>query len=253
MRSGAHFGFERSLAINVEINLSDDAADRKRFEETTARVDELVNALRLYGADTVYYSAIIFRTPEWLFSDERVFHTRMHAHVPLVYEQDEAWLLGFSKFWQLLQSDRISKRKALVQGIRRFGYALERPFREDRLVDFIIACESLFLSDSPAQRNLSNTLAQRVAYLLSNNDAASRSTIFHNIKQAYKFRNGVVHASSRTTRIKDEEGNPIELEHFLGIIQEYTHCVLCLMIQRAASVDPKEPLFDWKTSIQLEN
>jgi hypothetical protein len=88
--------------------VSDAAADRKRFEETSARVNELVNALRLYGANTVYYPTIIFRTPEWLFSDERVFPTRMLAHVPLVYEQ--------------------IKLKALGRAIRRFGYALERPF-----------------------------------------------------------------------------------------------------------------------------
>jgi len=157
-------------------------------------------------------------------------------------------LLEFSKFWQLLQSDRIRKRKALAQAITRFGYALERPFNEDRPVDFTIACESWFLSDSPTQRNLSNTLAQRVAYLLSNNGAGP-STVFHNIKQAYKFRNGVVHATSRTIRIKDEQGNPIELEQFLGTFQAYTHRALRLMIERAASVDLNEPLFDWNSLI----
>ena len=245
------FRIRKIVGDHVEITSSDDAADRKRFEETAARVDELVNALRLYGADTVYYSAIIFRTSEWLFSDERLFHTRMHAHVPLVYEQDETWLRDFSNFWQLLQSDRIRKRKALVQAIRRFGYALERPFNEDRLVDFIIACESLFLSDSPAQNNLSNTLAQRVAYLLGNN-AAGRTTVFHDIKQAYKFRNAVVHASSRTIQIKNEQGNPIEVEQFLGIIQAYTHRALRLMIERAASVDVREPLFNWN-NVDLES
>jgi hypothetical protein len=240
------FRIRKIVGDNSEINLSDDAADRKRFEETTARVDELINALRLYGADTVYYSAIIFRTPEWLFSDERVFPTRMQAHVPLVYEQDEAWLRNFFNFWQVLQGDRIRKRKALVNAIRRFGYALERPFNEDRLVDFIIACESLFLSDSSAHK--SDRLARRIAYLLSSN-AAGRTTILHNIKQAYKFRNVVVHGSSRTIRIKDEHGDLIEMQQFLGIIQEYTHRALRLMVERAASVDLKEPLFDWNTLI----
>lgn len=246
------FRIRKIVGNNVEINRSDDAADQKRFEETTARVDEVVNALRLFGADTVYYIAIIFRTPEWLFSDERVFRTRMHAPVSLGYEQDETWLLDFSKFWQLLQSDQIRKRKNLVQAIRRFGYALERPFNEDRLVDFIIACESLFLSDSPAQRNHSNTLAQRVAYLLSNN-AAGRTKVFQNIKHAYKFRNAVVHASPRTLPIKDEKGDPIEVKQFVGIIQEYTHRVLRLMIERAADVDLKEPLFKWNTLILNQN
>lgn len=246
------FRIRKIVGNNVEINRSDDAADQKRFEETTVRVDEVVNALRLFGADTVYYIAIIFRTPEWLFSDERVFRTRMHAPVSLTYEQDESWLLEFSKFWQLLQSDHIRKRKALVHAIRRFGYALERPFNEDRLVDFIIVCESLFLGDSPAQRNHSNTLAQRVAYLLSNN-AAGRTNVFQNIKQAYKFRNAVVHASPRTVRIKDEQGDPIEVEQFVGIIQDYTNRALRLMIERAADVDLKEPLFKWNTSILHQN
>ena len=141
----------------------------------------------------------------------------------------------------------------LVQAIRQFGYALERPFNEDRLVDFIIACESLFLSDSPTRRDLSNRLAERVAYLLSNDAATGRTTIFHNIKQAYKFRNAVVHASSRTIQIKDEDGDPIELEQFLGIIQTYTHRALRLMVERAASVDLKEPLFDWNTLILNQN
>ena len=242
------FRIRKIVGDDVEINLSDDAADRKRFEETTARVDEIVNALRLYGADTVYYPAIIFRTPDWLFSDERVFRTRMHEHVPVVFERDEAWLLEFSKFWQLLQSDRIRKRKVLVHAIRRFGYAVERPFHEDRLVDFIIACESLFLSDAPPHGNISNRLCQRVAYLLSNNDA-DRTTVFYNIKQAYKVRNAVVHASSRTIQIKNEHGDPIELGQFLGIIETYIRWALRLMIERAASVDLKERLFDWDSLI----
>ena len=240
------FRIRKIVGNDVEIDWPGDAADRKRFEETAARVDELVNALRLYGADTVYYSDIIFRTPQWLFSDERVFRTRMHAPVPLVHEQDETWLLEFSKFWQLLQSDRIRKRKALVQAIKRFGDALERPFDDDRLVDFIIACESLFLSDSPAKGNLSKTLSARVAHLLSNN-AADRSTVFHNMKQAYKFRSTVVHASSHTIQIKDEQGDPIEMDEYLGIIQTYTHLALRLMIERAAAVDLKEPLYKWNT------
>jgi len=58
-----------------------------------------------------------------------------------------------------------------------------------------------------------------------------------------------VAASSRTIRIKDEQGDPIGVEQFLGIIQADTHRALRLMIERAASLDLKEPLFDWNTFI----
>ena len=77
--------------------------------------------------------------------------------------------------------------------------------------------------------------------------------IVQNIKHAYKFRNAVVHASPRTVRIKDEQGDPIEVEQFVGIIQEYTHRALRLMIERAADVDEKEPLFQWNTLILNQN
>jgi hypothetical protein len=63
----------------------------------------------------------------------------------------------------------------------------------------------------------------------------------------------VVHASPRTIRIKNEHGDPIEVEQILGIIQEYTHQALRLMIERAASVDPNEPLFNWNTLILNKN
>lgn len=238
------FRLRKIVGSDVEINEADAAAERKRLQETTFRIDEVINALRLYGAQTVYYPAITFRTSEWLFADERVFRTRMQAAVPVVYEQDEDWLRDFSRFWQLLQSDRVRNRPTLGLAIRRFGYALERAFAEDRLIDLIIACESLFLSDSRVRgRNLSDPLAQRVAQLLGDT-AAIRTTISYNIKQAYQLRNAVVHGSAHTIQIIDEHDDPIGQDQFLGIIQNYTHTALRLMIERAASVDVTEPLFD---------
>ena len=156
----------------------------------------------------------------------------------------DEWLRDFSRFWQLLQSDRVRNRPTLGLAIRRFGYALERAFAEDRLIDLIIACESLFLSDSRLRgRNLSDPLAQRVAQLLGDT-AAIRTTISYNIKQAYKLRNAVVHGSSRTIQITDEHRKPIGREQLLEIIQDYTGRALRLMIERPASVDVTEPLFD---------
>jgi hypothetical protein len=246
------FRVQKIVGDNVQMDLSEASLDRRRFEETTARVDELINAMRLHGVETVYYSAIIFRTPEWLFSDEKVFPTRMRAPVPVVYQKNELWLRDFSKFWHLLQSEGIKKRKWLAVAIRRFGYALERPFNEDRLVDLMIACESLFLNDLSAQGELSYRLALRAAYLLGN-DTAARTTVYHNVKQAYNFRSAVVHGSSRTIQIKDEHGEPVKLDQFLGIIQAYMHRALRLMIERAATLTPSQILFDWDALILNQN
>lgn len=66
------------------------------------------------------------------------------------------------------------------------------------------------------------------------------------MRQAYNIRSSVAHGSMKTTKPRGENRNPIPLEQFLGTIQMYMHRAIRLMIDQAASVRPKEPLFDWE-------
>jgi hypothetical protein len=245
------FRVRKVIGNEASIDLEEADKDRKRFTRTAEQIDEVVNALRLFGGETVYYSAIIYRTSGWLFRDEKVFSTRMRVPLPLIFPRDQAWLHSFAEFWRKLQSPKVRNRKFIAVAVRRFGYAIERPFTEDRLVDLMIAAESLFLNDigdKKYQGELQYRLSLRAACLLGG-DASGRSVVRGHMRQAYNIRSAVVHGSAKTFQPKNEEGNPIRLEEFLGIIQMYVHRTIRLMIDQAARVEPKQPLFDWEKAM----
>ncbi|MBA2524770.1 MAG: hypothetical protein H0V18_03150 [Pyrinomonadaceae bacterium] len=241
------FRVRKLIGEQPSVTIEEAEKDRERLTQTAEQIDEVINAIRLFGAETVYYTSIIYRTSEWLFSDEKVLPTRMRAPVPLIYQNNQLWLQAFGQFWRKFRKS-ISERKFIAVATRRFGYAIERPFTEDRLVDFMIAAESLFLNDiedKKYQGELQYRLSMRCACLLGS-DLSSRSAVRAYMQQAYNIRSLVVHGSMKTIKPRDENRNPIPLEQFLGTIQMYMHRALRLMIDQAASVRPKEPLFDWE-------
>jgi hypothetical protein len=187
------FQVRKLIGDDAPINIEESEKDRERFVQTAARVDEVVDALRLFEVETVYYSAVIFRTSRWLFRDEKVFPTRMRDPIPLTYDRGDDWLDSFKQFWQSLQSDGVKRREYIGVAIRRLGYALERGLMEDRVVDFLIAAEAIFLSDAGSAKyrgELQYRLALRAAFLMGTDDA-SRIVIYDYFRQAYKIRSSV--------------------------------------------------------------
>ena len=73
--------------------------------------------------------------------------------------------------------------------LRRFGYGCERAFPEDRLLDFMIGLEALFLRETD---ELSLRLAQRCAIHVSE-EPAQRKLIFASMRRAYAMRSKVAH------------------------------------------------------------
>jgi hypothetical protein len=241
------FRVRKLIGEQTSIDTDEAKRDRARLIQTADQIDEVVNAMRLFGAETVYYTSIIYRTSEWLFSDEKVLPTRMRAPVPLTYQHNQETLSAFGQFWRKFRKS-ISERKFIAVATRRFGYAIERPATEDRLVDFMIAAESLLLNDiedKKYQGELQYRLSMRCACLLGS-DVSSRSTVREYMRQAYNIRSSVVHGSMKTIKPRDENRNPIPLEQFLGTIQMYINHAIRLMIDQAANVSPKESLFDWE-------
>jgi putative transposase len=81
--------------------------------------------------------------------------------------------------------------------VKRFSYASERDRPDDRLVDLMIAAESLFLcsEDDPANRGeLRYRLALRAAFFIDSRDY-SRREVFNHMRKAYDNRSAIVHGS----------------------------------------------------------
>ncbi len=69
---------------------------------------------------------------------------------------------------------------------------------EDRIIDQMIAFESLYIGDS---QELTYKLALRVAFLLGK-QANQREVIFNDMKEAYKYRGRIVHGNTPVSREK---------------------------------------------------
>ena len=88
---------------------------------------------------------------------------------------------------------------------------------EERLVDQIIALESLYLGDP---QELSYKLAMRTAYLLANTREA-RSEIFDNLKKAYNYRSKIIHGNDPPTREQLRELVPRVEEYLRQSLKKY--------------------------------
>ena len=72
----------------------------------------------------------------------------------------------------------------------RLGFGLERRFDEDRLLDFMIGLESLYLPDGNVE--LTFRLSLRVAFI-TNQEMAERKQVFKFIKKMYGLRSKIAH------------------------------------------------------------
>jgi len=96
------------------------------------------------------------------------------------------------EFYNLYMSSYSEFSNFIQLAISRFNQTRYRKSIDDKLVDIIIAFESLFLNNNP---ELSFRLGYSVAHFISNSPKEKRK-IFDNTKKAYNYRSKVVHGSS---------------------------------------------------------
>lgn len=88
---------------------------------------------------------------------------------------------------------------------------------EERLVDQIIALESLYLGDS---QELSYKLALRASYQLGNT-RETRNEIFRDLKRAYTYRNRIVHGNTPPSREQLRQVVPKTEEYLRQSLRTY--------------------------------
>jgi hypothetical protein len=141
------YGVPKVVGDDEDINQEEAEKDRAKQVEVNNRIDQVITALRLSGIENVYTPAIIHRTSQWTFGQDRSFPGRFQPEIFYSNQLENQWVESFALFWKTLQCQGVKDRKFLDIAIRRFGYAHERHRIEDKIVDLLIAAEALFLSD----------------------------------------------------------------------------------------------------------
>lgn len=163
-------------------------------------VDDAVHALRMTGPNRM---GVIFEfiRPERFIVEQTAFmlgsglqpsfsgpkYTLQHDQVPIVKAAFEA-----------LHSSQAKSQKGFSLALRRFDSAYARVADDDRIIDFWVALEALFLSDT--SRELSYRAALRIARFLGDS-SDDRKAIFTLAKKSYDARSKVAHGATPPANI----------------------------------------------------
>lgn len=215
------------------------------------RAMEVLHALRLFKDGRVSVPGLIQFSPHWPVDASTSFQYSNPGRQPWFnkFELHASEAADFSAFWE--QFDRVATKGVLANAARRFSDASDRDRDDDRLVDLMIAAESLFLSDAgaPQERGeLRYRLALRAAFFIDSNEY-SRRQIFKHMRRSYNVRSAIVHGGGEPDPdlLKSPTDAPLSLRDFTKVTEHLLRIALKKGIAIAKS--GKGPVTDWESLI----
>lgn len=214
------------------------------------QADELLRALRVFRSGNVKSLGHIAFCDTTLFGSYWSFTSNSsRAHAAALFSNEYTLTRQdggeFAAFWGDLETAR---RKLFIENaIRRFGYAGDRDLPDDKLVDLMIAAESLFLYeiDDQDRGELSYRLSQRAAFFISEAPGPSRHDVFRLMRNAYRVRSVIVHGGVPGNDLLRTSAGRVSMSEFVESVERLLRLALRKMIQvlRQSGVAPP----DWNT------
>lgn len=200
------------------------------YERAAEIVSDLIAALRLQHEGPVAPGPLLqLRISNRDFDLEKpVYGLRLSksgyysALAVAPYELRETDVEAFGEFWRDFQDkQQEGKLDDLKIALNRFNYSYGE-VDEDRLLDQMIALESLYLGDD---KELGYKLALRAAFLLCAGEK-KRKEIFKRLRDAYGARGTIVHGGERPSKLKElvvdtEEYLRQSINRFIKLSEQY--------------------------------
>lgn len=202
--------------------------DRSQAEEALeieraaiARGMAVLHALRVFKDGRVSIPGVLRFSPHWPLEGRIRLQYSNPGPMPWSnkYDLPPKEADEFSAFWKRFEN--ATARGTLANAVRRFSYASDRDRDDDRLVDLMIAAESLFLADAgaPQERGeLRYRLALRASFFIDSSEY-SRRAIFKHMRRAYDARSAIVHGGGEPDRelLKSPTDAPLSLQDFTRV------------------------------------
>lgn len=183
--------------------------------------DDVLCALRIFKHGRIHCTGGASWTDAWL-SMGITYHVRGQSALFSLYELTEAEAPRFLKLWGLLEKAELF----LEFSIHRFNLAFGRELLADRIVDLVIAAESLFLADLDAldRGELRFRVSLRTAKFIKHPTYGAED-VFGLMRRAYDARSAVVHGGSpRNTSLPDDA--KANLQAFVDAVEELVRLAL---------------------------
>lgn len=187
-------------------------------------VDDVLTVLRLVKSCRAWCPGVVSWTRDWdnlgTFIGMRALRIPPYA-VPCSLDDSESD--RFETLWRKLSSGLLKQKRVrfIEAALRRFLFSFDRFQPEDRLVDLLIAGESLFLHDSGdagERGELGFRLAIRAGKFV-NHGKYTPLQVFKIMQRAYKIRSVIVHGSTPSKRDLPDAPN-VTFAQFTDAIEE---------------------------------
>jgi hypothetical protein len=229
---------EFSLDKRVGSNDPGQPADAlKVYSAARERAIEVLYALRVFKEGRVSVPGFVEFSQHWPLEGGTSFQHTNPGPMPKFnnYELAGNEVEDFRVFLSQVQKD--AARRVAGNAVRRFSFASERERDDDKIVDLIIAAESLFLSDSgvPQERGeLRYRCALRAAFFIEVPEYSCRD-IFKHVGRDYNVRNTIVHGGGEIDArlLKSRTDESISLQDFVKITESFVRLALRKRIQIA--------------------
>lgn len=236
-------GYDRDdiLGFNfaLEVHYTRSKENEVRTPSLNDVFDKVVTALRLFKKGVTGYNFISHYPDQWMPMSGVSTSGRQcpRLHHGLTYKLEKEEIIEFQKFWEEFKQIRLDDYPFLNLALRRFNFAQERMELLDKIIDYFIALEALYLKANELQE-LRYRYALRASHLLGQ-DSKERKKIFSFLYDAYKLRSKIVHgvAVGHTVKIAGEK---ISLRDFTDKIEEYLRKSLLKFLELTEGYDSKE-------------
>jgi hypothetical protein len=178
-------------------------------------VDDVLSALRLFKHSQVNTTGCASWTDYLWFNSGPQYRVLRQWPFSGKYELSAGEVPQFLEFWHLLEEGAAR----FDFSIHRFNLAFDRTLRADRIVDLVIAAESLLLRDLPVDHGeIRFRFALRAAKFIEH-PTFGEHDVYRLMRQAYDVRSAIVHGGSPDdTRLPD---NPsANLSTFIDVIEK---------------------------------
>ena len=147
--------------------------------------------------------------------------------------------------WRGYSSKPVRSRRFLVNAIHRFATAMEKDIPEERLIDLMIAAESLFLNDEKYQGELRYRFSHRIA-LFHQKQKVERKRLFNVLKGIYDIRSQILHGGSEKLKfIKKPDNTFYNLGEYCGILTDILRSAIKRMISLSQKKGSPKSLINW--------
>jgi len=208
--------------LQVQVNVT--RGQRFTYQLPSEFFNDLIITLRLFKGGVIGYKHLYsYCLSSWDDSMRASFGEKNFSGKMYTLSKSEVY--KFKKWWEEFKRMKGLKiKKEIETAIKRFNYAYDRVNLEDKLIDYIIALESLLLMGEPEKKF---KFALRGAFLLGKEikNQKERYSYMKKAKEflseAYDLRNKIVHGAKGLKNKVIINNEEIPIQEFIEAIEEY--------------------------------